>query len=173
MGRTPRSSMARLLVGDTADAIVRRSRVEVLLVPPTGLGTGPIVAALDGSARSMRVLTAACTLAVVLDRPLKAVTVEHPPADEMVNGPPAILLGRTSKLRSLVRELEQSAARPITLAITRGDAVAAILETARALSASVLVIGFRRGGPPVLIEGGSVARRLVHAAPISVLTVPL
>jgi len=37
----------------------------------------------------------------------------------------------------------------------------------------VIIIGYRRGGPPGLIEAGSVARQVAHHAPCAVLTVPL
>ena len=53
LGRKPRTRAARLLLGDTADAVARRSLVPSLYVPP---GTGPIrrvLVALDGSERGM------------------------------------------------------------------------------------------------------------------------
>jgi len=42
-----------------------------------------------------------------------------------------------------------------------------------ACSADVLVIGYHRGGPAGVIEAGSIARRVLHQAECSVLTVPL
>ena len=39
--------------------------------------------------------------------------------------------------------------------------------------ARLLAFGYHRGGPPGIVEGGSVARGLLHSALCAVLTVPL
>ena len=41
VGRKPRTRMARLLVGDTADAVARRSRLPCLFVPPRDAPPAP------------------------------------------------------------------------------------------------------------------------------------
>lgn len=54
LGRKPRSRMARLLVGDTADAVARRSRLPCLFVP-TGMTTPrTVLVAVDGTDRDGR-----------------------------------------------------------------------------------------------------------------------
>jgi nucleotide-binding universal stress UspA family protein len=61
-----------------------------------------------------------------------------------------------------------------TLVICRGgDTVDSIVAQVKRSGADVLVVGFHRGGPAEAVEGGSVARRLVHVAPCAVMTVPL
>jgi nucleotide-binding universal stress UspA family protein len=39
--------------------------------------------------------------------------------------------------------------------------------------ADTLAVGYHRGGPAGIIEAGSTGRRLLHAAPGAVLTIPL
>jgi hypothetical protein len=64
LGRKQRSTAARLLVGDTADAVARRSRVPCLFVPAVlGVPTTVLVA-LDGSARGLAVLSATRSIAL-------------------------------------------------------------------------------------------------------------
>jgi nucleotide-binding universal stress UspA family protein len=59
------------------------------------------------------------------------------------------------------------------LVIRHGQIVEEILAEVTACSADVLVIGYHRGGPAGVIEAGSIARRVLHQAECSVLTVPL
>jgi nucleotide-binding universal stress UspA family protein len=61
----------------------------------------------------------------------------------------------------------------VPLAIRRGDIVERIVAEAQEVEADALIIGYHRGGPPGLLEAGSTARRLVHASPCAVLTIPL
>jgi nucleotide-binding universal stress UspA family protein len=57
--------------------------------------------------------------------------------------------------------------------VRRGEPAAQILAAALEIETDVIVIGYRRGGPPAVIEAGSVARYVLHHAPCAVLTVPL
>jgi nucleotide-binding universal stress UspA family protein len=59
------------------------------------------------------------------------------------------------------------------LIVSHGDPEAEILRVAEEAGADVIIVGCRRGSPPDPIERGSVARRVAHAAPCAVLTVPL
>ena len=54
-----------------------------------------------------------------------------------------------------------------------GFCVTQILAAVSERRPDVLVIGCHRGGPPGIIDAGSVSRRLAHTAPCAVLTVPL
>ncbi|HEX3234001.1 MAG TPA: universal stress protein, partial [Gemmatimonadales bacterium] len=56
LGRKPRSQRTRLLLGDTADAVGRRSRLPCLFVPPQGGRPERVMVAVDGSERGMVVL---------------------------------------------------------------------------------------------------------------------
>ncbi len=132
LGRTPRSQAARFRVGDTADAVVRRSVVPCLLVPPGAASPSRILAAVDGTPRGKLVLSQARELARLTGMTCRAVTVET--------------------------------GRPICQDV---------LEELRETGADLLAIGVRRGGPPGVLELGSVGRHLAHVAPCAVLTIPL
>jgi nucleotide-binding universal stress UspA family protein len=158
LGRKRRSPMARMLVGDTADAVIRRSRVPCLFVQP---GAGPIrrlLVALDGTGRGRQVLDAVRGLAAAVGATIRVVTVVE---DEPV----------------LVAAGFQDAGRPVVegveLALRRGVIVPEILAEVAGSDPDVLAFGYHRGGPPGIIENGSTARQLTHAAPVTVLAIPL
>ncbi|HEU5171847.1 MAG TPA: universal stress protein [Gemmatimonadales bacterium] len=167
LGRKQRSQAIRLVGGDTADAVARRSRVPCLFVPgPLGVPRWLLVA-LDGTDRGRTVLGAAQTFAAALGAEVAAVTVEPIREDEPPELASTVRAGRTLKLE---RELQNG---PATLRTRRGDIVQEILSDVKESLPDVLVVGFHRGGPPAVIEAGSVARRLAHLAPCAVLTIPL
>jgi nucleotide-binding universal stress UspA family protein len=178
LGRKLRSPMTRLLLGDTADAVVRRSRIPCLFVPPGSGELCQLLVALDGSERGMTVLTAACGFARGVGASLRVVTVESGPDGERAGLGPALLGGRSSQLRGRVaavlgRELETIADAPTAVEIRHGGIVPQILAEVEASHPGVLVFGYHRGGPPGMIEAGSTARHLAHTAPCTVLTIPL
>jgi len=83
-------------------------------------------------------------------------------------------VARSSGLQVRVRELLAGEGFPdAPLAIRRGDILERVLAEAQESGADVLAIGYHRGGPPGVLEAGSTARRLAHAAPCAVLTIPL
>jgi nucleotide-binding universal stress UspA family protein len=185
LGRKPRTRAARLLLGDTADAVARRSLVPSLYVPP---GTGPIrrmLVALDGSERGMIVFRRACLIAAAIGATLAIVTVEPSYASEPESLAEALPTTRSQALMDRVAAqaaadklacLDHHAgngATPGLVAIRRGDVVAQVLAAVEATGADVLAVGYHRGGPPGSIEGGSIARRLAHQAPCAFLAVPL
>lgn len=175
LGRKARSQAARLLVGDTADAVARRSRVPCLFVP-SGVGyVRRVLVGLDGTERGMVVLQRACGFARDAGAALRVVTVE--PAgvgeDGAAVGPP---LARSQRLASRARQIvgrELGDEALATVEIRRGDPVEELLSAVEDPGTDALAIGFNRGGPPGLLEAGSTARRLAHLAPCSVLTIPL
>jgi nucleotide-binding universal stress UspA family protein len=174
LGRKRHSRMMRLLLGDTADAVARRSRSPCLFVPPGSGGIRKVLVALDGSDRGMNVLNQACDFARYTGADIQVLTVERQPTDEPVSVVSSIPVARSSLLQVRVREVLTREGLPDTpLAIRRGDTVEQILQVARESGSDVLVIGYHRGGPPGVLEAGSTARRLAHAAPCAVLTIPL
>lgn len=176
LGRKPRSRSARLLLGDTADAVARRSRIPCLFVPP---GLGPIrqlLVALDGTDRGMAVLRAGCDFAQDIGAGLSVVTVEPEVAGEPVELASALPVERSARLRALMQAAagpECEKAPPPQLEIRRGPVVDEVLAAVETGSPCALVLGYHRGGPPGVIEAASTGRRLVHLAPCAVLTVPL
>ncbi len=186
IGRTSRSQARRLLLGDTADAVARRSPIPCLFVPRPLESVTRVLVALDGTERGLSVLTAACDFARAAGARLRVVTVE-PRRDNEAEFPPGYLMdGRSAKLAQAIDRLRiddpavwagweaqgETAAGGL-LRIRHGDPVSQVLAEVGASGADVLVIGYHRGGPPGVLEAGSVGRRLAHHARCAVMTVPL
>lgn len=174
LGRKRRSQAERLLVGDTADAVARRSRVPCLFVPGDTSVTAPVLCAIDGGPRSARVVSTAQRFAAAAGLPFRLMT-----ADPLTNGEPADLrellaAERRERLHAIMRAAAPDAPEDTTEFLVRhGDVVSEVLAAAEGGGAGVLAVGYRRGGPPGVAELGSVARRLAHGAACPVLTVPL
>jgi nucleotide-binding universal stress UspA family protein len=166
IGRKLRSPAARLLLGDTADAVARRSRVPCLFVPTAIDVPITILTALDGSVRCLNVLAATRNIANAVHASLELLTVELVRHDEPHEAP-SLPSARTVNLRCM---LDDDGDR---LRVRRGEVVNEILNEIDASGAQVLAVGYHRGGPPGVLEVGSVARRLAHSAPCAVLTIPL
>jgi nucleotide-binding universal stress UspA family protein len=176
LGRKQRSQFTRLLLGDTADAVARRSRIPCLFVPPNSGPLRQVLVALDGSERGMIVLREALGFALGAGASLRMMTVEAGPADESAELASALPMARTARLESELQALLTK--KPVpgvvpAVEVRRGAIVEQILATVHAIGADVLVIGYHPGGLPGIIEAGSTARRVLHAAPCAVLTIPL
>lgn len=183
VGRKRRTELQRRLLGDTADAVARRSGVPCLFV--TGdLDYDRILVALDGSERGLSVLIAAMDFARLTGAKLRAVSVE--PAYENEDGVPRLLTGRSARLVEAVDGLISSSAlgRSVwdrgdripaqpPIVIHRGPIVAEILREIQQSHADLLFVGYHRGGPAGVVDAGSVARRLTHESPCGVVTIPL
>jgi nucleotide-binding universal stress UspA family protein len=169
LGHTQRTQRQRMLLGDTADAVARRSLVPCLLVGLDDEMLGPMLVCLDATERSMTVAQVASGFARSVGIPIWAVTVEPAWLDESDVLAAALPTSRTLRLsRTLDRE-------PVItdLRIRRGNVLAQLLAEASGREARLLAFGYHRGGPPGIVEGGSVARGLLHSAKCAVLTVPL
>jgi nucleotide-binding universal stress UspA family protein len=165
LGRKQRSPMARLLLGDTADAVLRRSRVPCLVVQPGSRPVARLLVALDGSDRGMSVLNACRGFAKAAGAAIRVVTVEE--MEEPLPQSPAlpVPLARSARLQ---REVADAG-----VAVRQGTIVPEVLAEVSASNSDVLAFGYHRGGPPGIIEGTSTARHLAHTAPVSVLAIPL
>ena len=104
---------------------------------------------------------------------LAAVTVEPVLEDEAIPGIEVPRRGKSFELGRLLREDDGPTAGAPPVRVRRGDPVEQILAEVAATGTSVLVVGYRRGGPPKRVGPTEVARSLVFAAPCAVLTVPL
>ena len=174
LGRKRHSPMMRLLLGDTADAVARRSRFPCLFVPPKAGEIRKVLVALDGSDRGINVLNQACDFARYAGAVVEAVTVERSPGDEPLQLVSPLPVARSSSLEIRARQVFAREGFPgAPLAIRRGDILERVVAAAQETDADVLAIGYHRGGPPGVLEAGSTARRLAHAAPCAVLTIPL
>ncbi len=184
VGRKRRTEMQRMLIGDTADSVARRSGVPCLFVTPGTSMFDHVLVALDGSERGMSVLVSAMDFTRDTGGRLHGVCVE--PAYENERDAPHLLTTRSARLMEAVDELRHhtslgrggwEATSPAfaesPIVFHRGRVVEEIVREAIDSRTDVLVVGYRRGGPAGIIEAGSVARRLAHEAPCSVLTIPL
>jgi nucleotide-binding universal stress UspA family protein len=172
LGRKQRSQLARVLLGDTADLVARRSRIPCLFVPAnTGLLRRMLVA-VDGSDQGMAVLTKACTFAKAVGTTLRVLTVAAGPADRP-SADMAALVGRLDGWVRAVLSREGMGAPVPIVEVRQGAIVQQILATVDASSPDVLAIGYHRGGLPGVIEAGSTGRHLTHMASCAVLTIPL
>jgi nucleotide-binding universal stress UspA family protein len=158
----------RLLLGDTVDAVARRSRIPCLFVPASTTVTRRILVAVDGSSRRTTVLRVANDFAAQLHAELRVLTVERVHAGE-----PVELAVATPAARSTQIELDVQRTLALDLEVRRGDAAEQIIAAVEERPADVLVVGCHRGGPAGVIEAGSTARHVIHQAPCAVLTVPL
>ena len=173
LGRKPRTSRTRLLLGDTADAVARRSRLPCLFVQPEARPIRYVLAAGDGTDRGVSVIAEACAFAIDIRAELRIVTVER-----VYPGEPADLAGalpseRSARLRAQVEAILGANCPDAPLDIRRGAVVEEVLAVVQETGSDALVVGYHRGGPPGIIDAGSVARRLVHTATCAVLTIPL
>jgi nucleotide-binding universal stress UspA family protein len=174
LGRKLRSQFSRLLLGDTADAVARRSRVPCLFVPAGEGKLRNVLVALDGTERGLSVLREACGFVRNIGASLQVVTVERTPLGEPPRTAGLLPLTRSAWLQGRVNQMLANERLPLSsIAIRRGEIVREILLTVGELEADLLVIGYHRGGPPGVLEAGSTARHLAHTAPCAVLTIPL
>lgn len=174
IGRKRRSQSARLLLGDTADAVARRSRLPCLFVPSADGDVRRLLVALDGTERGMTVLRQACDFARRIGATLRILTVERAPADELAHLASTVPVARTASLEIKAREIVKQSGLILTaFVVRRGEVVPSVLHALENDGCEALVIGCHRGGPPGILEAGSNARRLLHTAPCAVMTVPL
>ena len=177
LGRKHRSAMARFLVGDTADAVIRRSRVPCLFVEQGALPLSRLLVALDGSDRGMRVYATARDFAQTVGAGLTVVTVETGKGFEDAAPVPPLPLTRSSRLWYELEPLAPRANAPIStetaVSIRQGPPVSEVVAELAESGADVLAFGCHRGGPAGSLESGGTACRLLHTAPVSVLSIPL
>lgn len=168
LGRKQRTQAMRLLLGDTADAVARRSRIPCLFVPASGAGFDRMLVAVDGSPRGSAVLRFAVAFARDVGAGLRVLTVERPRPGEPAELALALPAARGESIQA---ELDRSLA--LDVEVRRGDVAQQILEAAGEGGEDIVVIGCHRGGPAGVIEAGSTARHVIHHALCAVLTVPL
>jgi len=184
IGRKRRSPRQRMMIGDTADSVARRSPIPCLFVNADAQRYERVLVALDGSERGMGILVPAMDFTRATGARIRAVSVE--PAYENEGDVPRLLTARSSKLLAMVNgrragvdlgagrwEEPHGTSPEGPVVIRRGRIIDEIMHEIGTYAADVLVVGYHRGGPAGAIESGSVARRLVHEAPCAVLTVPL
>jgi nucleotide-binding universal stress UspA family protein len=166
LGRRPRSTGHPLILGETADAVVRRSPRPVLFVPQAITTFRRVLVALDGTERTIKLLRPAYCLAKAWGAQVAAVMVR--PTGSAGGGSD----DAAARVRALIARGSVSA-EPLALTVRTGNPIDEILDHAETTRPDILVIGYRRGGPPKIIGPADIARNLLYAAPTAVLTIPL
>jgi nucleotide-binding universal stress UspA family protein len=177
-----RPALGQALLGRTASTVVREAPCSVLVVrqgasPRPGTRVLAAVDLLEGTAQVVRIaavqaarLGAGLTLLHSLD-PIRPVTLGDPGI-----GVPLVVPGEASddlvrsaqdRLRELVARIEL----PAETLVVEEPASAAILRTAEALGASLLIVGTRAKEGLARLVLGSVAQEVVTRAPCNVLVV--
>ncbi len=160
LGRRPRSADRPLLLGEIADAVVRRSPRPTLLVPPAVTQLRRVLVAFDGTERTFVVIKPALVLACALGAEVSLVTV--------TNGE----VGEASRYTEALRRMSEPRPPPQTR-FRSGNPITEVLAEVDEVGADVLVIGYRRGGPPKVFGPADIARTLLYSAPSAVMTVPI
>jgi nucleotide-binding universal stress UspA family protein len=172
LGRKRRTERTRLLLGDTADAVARRSRLPCLFVQSGARPIRRVMAALDGTDRGVRVLHAARGFAAAVGAELRLVTVERVHAGEPTELAAGLPTEGSARLQRRIQETLGEHGG-VVLDIRRGPVVEQVLAAVEESTSDVLVVGYHRGGSPGILDVGSTARRLAHTASSAVLTIPL
>ena len=157
LGTHGMSGVERIVFGSTAEAVLRRSDIPVLLVPPAWeppspstsdlSGMGPVVAGVDFTAPSLEAMGAAFRLARALDASLELVHV--------VPALPALARWRSHAAESVARRMEEARTELARLARGLVMGVGVTTRVATGPVAECIADVARRGGgrEPLLVLG--------------------
>lgn len=182
VGARGHTTLASLLLGSTADRVVRTSRRPVVTVR-TGAAassSGTFLAATDFSEEAALALAAA--VRVLRVRPgRRCLVLLHASAPVVGLDPAAaaaVVAATQSETDAVVTGRLQSLAAPLAqepfevkFAVRMGYPAGAILDEARASDAGLIALGTRGRSGLAHMMLGSVAERVLHHAPCPVLTV--
>lgn len=170
MGARSHNGIARLLLGSTAEAVLRNATVPVLLVPPTdmdiasvgdrvALTCGPVIAAVDLGEDSREQVEMAARVARIGSQPLLLMTVAKTRTSDRA---------ATMELRERAHDLP-AIAKPRALIVRRGAVAEEISRCAVVEGAGLVVMGVRAGsrGRP-----GAIATAVLKTKRAFVLAVP-
>jgi nucleotide-binding universal stress UspA family protein len=184
VGNRGYSAVRRTLMGSVSTSLIHHAHCPVLVVRGTedqrsGLGTGAIVVAYDGSESSERAAGAGAELAEALNAELHLATVVH--MSRVIPYPhPYAQVGWEKEIKSAEQEardfLEKAASRleaasgaRTTLHVCTGQPSAEIVHLGDKLGASLTLVGSRGLGGIKRALLGSVSTSVVHHALGSVL----
>ena len=155
--------------GGTTEMVLRRRQGPVLLIPPQVSQLSPVLFALDGSQRGLRSLDQSGSLPALFG-PVQAVCVlpeECVPVSAGLAAHPRQLRVETAMARR--PDLGGRGA----LSVRHGHPVPELLRCLAETAAQLLIIGLRQGGPGGDPGSGHVARDLLDAVPVAILTIPI
>jgi len=159
-----RTGISRWVLGSVAERMIRSSPVPVLLVRETAAdlsGAGAILLAVDGSPESLEAVPAAAALA--RRRGVEVLILNVDPTG-LAYGPP---VPEMKEAYDLLRH-EGVRCEPL---IGKGDPARAILEAGRDHGVGMIVMATHGRSGPVRWMLGSVAEKVLRAAPVPVLVI--
>lgn len=177
IGRRPSAEVGQMMLGPTADQIVRRSSVPCLVVPTGAWRPAPrFLAAVDGTERGAAVPAGAARVADLCGGSIRAVTVfaELPMegAGSMIDPAVAERVRRIAQLRTGRGRRRVDAVPGPPVLVRHGDPVDQVLLEASE-GVDVIAVGVHRLGPPDSDLERGIARRILRRATGAVLTIPL
>jgi len=167
LGRTSLPTPEREAEERVTEATLRRSRVPVLIAPPTHHVYRRVLACVDDSPDAPAVLAVALAIAECFHaRPL-ALHVQP------TSVPPVASSGRPRWLRRLEQAEDQGGAAVALCetVVREGSPATEILAAAAAERADLIVLGYCRGMSPD--DPNGIAARVLRRAPCAVLAVPI
>jgi nucleotide-binding universal stress UspA family protein len=184
-----RGGFSRVWLGSVADALVRRSRVPILLVKPangatehTVVSIDRVLLAVDGSEGGEVAAAHAATLCAATDAECVVVRVVVPSVRVIASRIPDTAALVHERLEAETRESEQYLKmlprridlpeRTRTEVVTAADTAAAILRVAEAEGSDVIAVGTRGHGGAARLILGSVADKVIRGSHVPVLICP-
>lgn len=157
-------------IGRTTDMVLRRRHGPTLVVPQRVTSLERVLYALDGSERGLRILEGDGNFPALSGASAMSLCV-LPPERAPALGPGWPHPRRTRVEAAMERRHDLGGLA--TLTIRWGDPVAEVLSHLAETAADLLVLGLRQGGPGGDPGSGHVARDLLAAVPVAILTVPI
>lgn len=158
-------------IGHTTDMVLRRRHGPTLVVPRSVTKLERVLYALDGSERGLRILEGDGGFPGVSGAIAMSLCVLPPEPAQAAVGPGWPHPRRTRVEAAMERRPDLGGLG--TLTIRWGDPVAQVLAHLVETAADLLVLGLRQGGPGGDPGSGHVARDLLAAVPVAILTVPI
>lgn len=158
-------------IGRTTDMVLRRRYGPTLVVPRRVTRLERVLYALDGSERGLRILEGDGNFPAVTGATAMSVCVLPPEPAHAAAGPGWSHPRRTRVEAAMERRPDLGGLG--TLTIRWGDPVTQVLGHLAETAADLLVLGLRQGGPGGDPGSGHVARDLLAAVPVAILTVPI
>lgn len=157
-------------IGRTTDMVLRRRHGPTLVVPRRVTRLERVLFALDGSERGLRILEGDGNFPAVSGAIVMSLCV-LPPETANASGPAWPHPRRTRVEAAMERHPDLGGLASLT--IRWGDPVGEVLGHLAETAADLLVLGLRQGGPGGDPGSGHVARDLLAAVPVAILTVPI
>jgi nucleotide-binding universal stress UspA family protein len=178
VGRVVHSTLDRILLGSTADKVVRLAPVPVLMAAAEDCAQRVLVA-LDDSPAGEAALRAAVRLAADTGAEVACVHVVEAPPPGLTPGEAADMDGWANELaghfmrhvEEIARGVAPDAAAPATK-VRIGEPAAAVLDEAKEFQADLIAVGTHGRGFLQRAILGSVSESILRQSPVSVLVVP-